>query len=90
MKAAASKRVMAKKWTVREKREHAKEKYHEARLKLFVLFACIIVVAALIAGLYYSVSSGLHPLITAVLLIATVIAVPLAVFIIDLFWFEYA
>lgn len=80
---------MAKKWTTRERKKHAKEKYHDMRIKLFVLFASVAVIILLVTGLYYSVILGMNPILTTILIVALVIVVPLAVFIIDLFWFEY-
>ena len=80
---------MAKKWTVRERREHAKEKYHDIRLKVFVLIASAVVIAALFVGVYYSIIFSTNPLLIVALIIALIVAVPLAIFIIDIFWFEY-
>lgn len=81
---------MTKKWTRRERREHIKEKYSEIRQKIFIIIAFALIFILLAYSIYHTLSINGDITLLAVLVIVFFILIPVAVFFMDLMWYEGA
>lgn len=79
---------MAEKWTRKERKAHVGEKYKEHKHKFWVLIAFLAVFAILIYGIVYAAQIN-NTLLLVLLVIILVILAPLAIFLMDLMFWEY-
>ena len=79
---------MAKEWTRKERKEHISEKYKSLRSKLFVMAVALIIFLLLLYSLFYAIKTANTDLL-AFLIVALIIFIPLAIFFIDMYWFEF-
>ena len=79
---------MSERWTRKERKKHVKAKYKEKKHKFWVLAAFIIIFATLIYGIVYAAQVN-STLLLALLVIILIILAPLAVFLLDLMFWEF-
>lgn len=79
---------MAKEWTKKERKEQIGEKYKSLRSKVFVLASMVIIFLLLLWGIFHAIKTANADLMV-LMIIALIAFVPLAVFLIDLYWFEF-
>jgi hypothetical protein len=79
---------MAKEWTKKERKEQIGEKYRSLRSKVFVLASMVILFLLLLWGIFHAIKTANSDLMV-LMIIALIAFVPLAVFLIDLYWFEF-
>jgi len=79
---------MVKEWTRRERKEHIAEKYKSLRSKIFVLVVAIILFILILWGIFHAIKTANTDLL-AFTIIALIIYAPLAIFFIDMYWFEF-
>jgi len=80
---------MSKKWTRRERREHLKEKYFGIRKKVWVLIAFAALFIILAYSIYHLLNAGGDVLLLGLLVIIFLVLIPIAVFFVDLLWYEF-
>lgn len=66
-----------------------KEKYRPARKKAWVLIAFAVIFIILAYSIYQNLAFGGDLYILSLLVIAFLVLIPLAIFFIDLIWWEY-
>ena len=79
---------MVKEWTKKERKEQLAEKYRSLRSKVFVIASMAVIFILLLWGIFYTIKAGMPDLLL-MLVILLVVFVPLAIFFIDQYWFEF-
>ena len=79
---------MAKKWTRKERREHLREKFFEAREKAFIGIAFALIFIVLIYALQYAFATGADLVIKGMLIIVILILIPIAIVVADMVSYE--
>ncbi len=79
---------MVKEWTRKERKEHIGEKYKSLRSKIFVLAVAVIIFLLLLYGVFYAVKTANTDLLVF-LIVGLIIFIPVAIFFVDMYWFEF-
>ncbi len=79
---------MVKEWTKKERKEQLAEKYRSLRSKVFVIASMVVIFILLLWGIFYTIKAGMPDLLL-MLVILLIVFVPLAIFFIDQYWFEF-
>jgi len=73
-----------KKWTREERKKHVMSSYPEVKAKIFAVLIVIAIFIILISILSIAFQSQVDPFLLALLVIAVVVMIPIAVFLIDM------
>ncbi len=79
---------MVKEWTRKERKEQIGEKYKNLRSKIFVLAVAVIIFLLLLYGVFYAVKTANTDLLVF-LIVSLIIFIPVAIFFVDMYWFEF-
>jgi len=74
--------------TKEERKKHIRERTHEPREKAIVLAVLVVIVAAFLTAIYFSLAYRLNPAIPIILIIALFVIIILSTFFVDFIFYE--
>ncbi len=76
------------KLTKEQRRRRIRERYYTTTEKFFVAVMIALIFLALLAGIYYSIVLGWDPFISAVLIVAFLVMIPMSAVLLDTIFYE--